>query len=306
MHFVSHMISPQFSWCFRAQPLISVEGASKHVANRTSAAELFYLRHVRSCAASAFGHRCTCSGATSGICISCMVQFLAMLMAVVQSMKMLLTLVKAMSIVLVQMMQLLLDIVLQSMPSPLEIGACIVLAGGGDPECHGGQLVLAAFVLMLALCDWHVPLTVPLHYKVCRLLSALSMHAHYPTSATMICLAFADPTFGKRAKTSAAPASGQTEPGASEHTSGTSEHDMAIGAAKHIMSGKISLDDAIEKLQIHKEADELASKILAAAITLRDCEGRDRLVALRKMAVPWKVARQAKMEVNRKIDHSML
>ena len=177
-----------------------------------------------------------------------MVQFLAMLMAVVQSMKMLLTLVKAMFIVSVQMMQLLLDIVLQSMPSPLEIGACIVLAGGGDPECHGGQLVLAAFVLMLAVCDWHVPLTVPLHYKVCRLLSALCMHALYPTSATMICLAFADPTFGKRAKTSAAPASGQTEPGASEHTSGTSEHDMAIGAAEHTMSGKISLDDAIEKL----------------------------------------------------------
>ena len=62
----------------------------------------------------------------------------------------------------------------------------------------------------------------------------------------MICLAFADPTFGKRAKTSAAPASGQTEPGASEHTSGTSEHDMVIGASEHTMSGKISLDDAIE------------------------------------------------------------
>ena len=71
---------------------------------------------------------------------------------------------------------------------------------------------------------------------------------------------------------------------------------MAIGASEHTMSGKISLDDAIEKLRIHKVADELASKILAAAITLRDCEGRDRLVALRKMAVPWKVARQANME----------
>ena len=99
-----------------------------------------------------------------------------------------------------------------------------------------------------------------------------------------------------RAKLSAAPASGQTEPGASEHTSGTSEHDMAIGASEHTMSGKISLDDIIEKLRIHKEADELASKILAAAITLRDCKGRDRMAALRKMAGPWKVDRQVKKD----------
>ena len=162
-----------------------------------------------------------------------MVQVLAMLMAVLQSMKMLLTLVKSMFMAMLQMMQLSLDMVLHSMPPPLEIGVCIALAGGGDLECHGGQLVLAALALMLALCDWHVPLTVPLHYKVCRLLSALCMHALYPTSATMICLAFADPTFGKRAKTSAAPASGQTEPGASEHTSGTSEHDVGIGASEH-------------------------------------------------------------------------
>ena len=62
------------------------------------------------------------------------------------------------------------------------------------------------------------------------------------------------------------------------------------------MSGKISLDGAIEKLQIHKEADELASKILAAAITLRDCKGRDRVAVLRKMAGPWKVDRRVKMD----------
>ena len=86
------------------------------------------------------------------------------------------------------------------------------------------------------------------------------------------------------AKLSAAPASGQTEPGASEHTSGTSEHDMAIGASEHTMSGKISLDDAIEKLQIHKEADELASKILAAAITLRDSKGR----IARQLSTKWR------------------
>ena len=40
--------------CYRAQPLINIEGATKHEHGMTCAAELFYLRHVRSFAASAF------------------------------------------------------------------------------------------------------------------------------------------------------------------------------------------------------------------------------------------------------------
>ena len=40
--------------CYRAQPLINVEGATKHEHGMTCATELFYLRHVRSRAAAAF------------------------------------------------------------------------------------------------------------------------------------------------------------------------------------------------------------------------------------------------------------
>ena len=40
--------------CYRAQPLINIQGATKHKQCLTCAAELFYLRHVRSCAAPAF------------------------------------------------------------------------------------------------------------------------------------------------------------------------------------------------------------------------------------------------------------
>ena len=40
--------------CYRAQPLINIEGVTTHKHGTTCAAELFYLRHVRSCAASAF------------------------------------------------------------------------------------------------------------------------------------------------------------------------------------------------------------------------------------------------------------
>ena len=37
--------------CYRAQPLINIEGATKHKHGMTCAAELFFLRRVRSCAA---------------------------------------------------------------------------------------------------------------------------------------------------------------------------------------------------------------------------------------------------------------
>ena len=40
--------------CYRAQPLINIEGATKYKHGMTCAAELFDLRHVRYCAASAF------------------------------------------------------------------------------------------------------------------------------------------------------------------------------------------------------------------------------------------------------------
>ena len=56
------------SWCYRAQPFINDGGALAHYL--TSAAELFYLRHVRSCAASAFGNHCTSSAVRSGTCRS--------------------------------------------------------------------------------------------------------------------------------------------------------------------------------------------------------------------------------------------
>ena len=54
----------------------------------------------------------------------------------------------------------------------------------------------------------------------------------------------------------------------------------SAGASEHIDAGGVSLEDAIEKLRNHKEADELASKILAAAIALRYSTGRDRQAAL--------------------------
>ena len=70
--------------------------------------------------------------------------------------------------------------------------------------------------------------------------------------------------------------------GASEHTTGASEH--------------ISLDDAITKLKQHREADERATDILAAATILRDSTGRDRLESQRQMCgSTWGVSRRVKI-----------
>lgn len=82
-----------------------------------------------------------------------MVQFLAMLMALLESRYMLLKIVLE---CMLQLMQLLLKVVLESMPSPSELVACIVVASGRKSKCHGGQMLLAAFGLVLALCECHV------------------------------------------------------------------------------------------------------------------------------------------------------
>ena len=87
--------------------------------------------------------------------------------------------------------------------------------------------------------------------------------------------------FGKGAQSTptSAPESGD---GASEHAS-TSAGD------------KISLDDVIAKLRAADNEDKRAQEILAAATTLRDCSGRARKDALRKMANAWGVTLNEKV-----------
>ena len=72
--------------------------------------------------------------------------------------------------------------------------------------------------------------------------------------------------------------------GATEHTSGRA------GDAE-----TMTLDDAITKLSAHSDLDDLGMGILAAATTLRDSTGRDRVNALRSMCRAWGVGRQEKI-----------
>ena len=111
------------------------------------------------------------------------------------------------------------------------------------------------------------------------------MHALYPTSATLMCCAFAHPTFGKKAATTAA--------------SAPRDPDSGYGASEHVPTrpdDKMSLDDVIAKFEAMDGIAKHAETILEAAITLRDCSGRDRLRALRSMAVTWNVARYYKVD----------
>ena len=61
-------------------------------------------------------------------------------------------------------------------------------------------MALARFILFLAVCNWHVPAAMPHLYVICRPLSATRMQAFYPGSISLMCVAFADPTFGKELK----------------------------------------------------------------------------------------------------------
>ena len=283
--FVVRMMS---AWC--------APSASEHVPIRTVAAELFYLNHIRSQAASAFGSQGRCSGPSAALCKSGAQVLLGFVMGMIMLLtsglqymvsagrhifELLIHWAKALQYMM-GLLQYVLKVVLDSTPSVLEIGAGIFLVDNST-GCDPIRQAFAAFILFLAVCKWHVPAVMPHHYVICRFLSAACMQAFYPGSMSLRCVAFADPTFGKRAQVSAASSSHETESGggASEHT--------AVSAVD-----RISLDAAIAKLSSHGGADELGGEILAAAIALRDSRGRDRLSALRNIAGTWNVARREK------------
>ena len=78
----------------------------------------------------------------------------------------------------------------------------------------------------------------------------------------------------------------------------TSAPESGDGASDHVSTSegdKISLDDVIAKLRAADKEDKRAQEILAAATTLRDCSGRDRKDALRKMANAWGVTLNEKV-----------
>ena len=170
--------------------------------------------------------------------------------------------------------------VLQSMPSPLEMCACIVVVDCSDAKNYM-QIVLAVTSLFLAVCGWHVLRVILYDNLICRLLSAICMQALILDSPTLTCLALLYPTFGKRARSTP-----------------TSEPECGVGASgrgSKSVGDKIILDEVIAIVKAAGNEDARGEDILAAAITLRDSSGRDRQAALRKMANAWGVALHEKV-----------
>ena len=256
------------------------------------------MRHLRSCAASASGKSSTGSGATSNIYKTCdcviLEAFISAGVSVLENtlqalisewivLQCMLKLVWRTTLQIITRVWVLWQYAQKLMPcaSPLEMGACVVLLDADGSGYQSVQAIFAGFVLFLAQCEWHVPSSMPYDDIVCRLFSALCMHGLYPQSITLICWALAHPTFGKRAKTTSASASHDSVPG-----SGASDE------ASTRPDAKLSLDDIITKCEAMEGTTELGERILAAAITLRDSRGRDRLPALRAMTKIWNVSRQ--------------
>ena len=129
--------------------------ASVH-ARWTSSTELFYLRHMRSCAATAIGSKCTAGSVMSELYISGL-EVLRRCLA------------KFASSVCTYLLQR------RSPITPLEIAACCVLCDSGHNSAF--PIALSVLVLSLATFDWHVSWALRHSQIICRVISVMAMQA---------------------------------------------------------------------------------------------------------------------------------
>ena len=185
----------------------------------TTAAELYYLRHMRLCAAAAMGNKggnpspstaLQISGASfigrllQSICRRCYLTIFLPVDRLLQSIG--------------QMLLYYAKIAMKLM-TPLELAACLHLAEAymhrdfptylceashceisavSAPSAQKiATIALALLTLILSIMDWHVPRGVPGQQMLCRILTAMSMQA-LEMNVACIAIAFWLPTFGKR------------------------------------------------------------------------------------------------------------
>ena len=164
---------------------------------RTVAAELFYLRHLRSCAMTAYGSNSTghtCHGRAVGESwlaflglenpFNALLQRMLMLRLCIQTASrsvlwLLYCIFECATFAMIYLLQngfALLQIILELEYSPLELAACFNIinaseratcfftVGGGTSEL--ATILLSLLCLMLAMMDWHVPRLVSNHMAV--------------------------------------------------------------------------------------------------------------------------------------------
>ena len=142
-------------------------GAAERLRSHTCVAELFYLRHLRSCAATASGSHGASLSASKSLCTRGLRLLLACVTElVIQALSCCFSVLLAILGVLTAVWRYILRLVLQSTASVLEIVACIVLVDNNRLTDQWNHKVLAACILLLALMDWHVPMVNELQYML--------------------------------------------------------------------------------------------------------------------------------------------
>ena len=216
----SRLIKAARHWTQHGVSAIQPHSSGSLSRTRTSAAELYYLRYMRSCAATAFGNK---GGGTSHSIPLQMsgADFIARLLhSICQQVR--LSIIKH-SVRLLLMPFLPLARLLQSIRQRVELSmaslarcahvtnACMQMdfftyayesnhcwvSAVTEPSAQEiATTALALVILSLSAIDWHVPRWLPRHQLLCQILTAMCMQTLRMDSAYTT-LAFLLPTFGK-------------------------------------------------------------------------------------------------------------
>ena len=231
----SRLIKAAGHWTQHGASAIQLNNSRNMSRTCTSAAELFYLRHTRSCAATACGNK---GGGTShsmplqmsgadfiarllqSILRRCYLTVILPLVSLLQIIaQMVLYYAKIAMKLIIMSSALLRDMLI--LCTPLELAACFhlveaymhrdlytyhcesdhcrVSAVSAPSAQKIATIALALLILSLSIIDWHVPRCFRSHQLLCRILTAMSMQALRVELACTV-IAFLLPTFGKRSQ----------------------------------------------------------------------------------------------------------
>ena len=222
----SRLIKAAGHWTQHGASAIQLNNSRNISRTCTSAAELFYLRHTRSCAATACGNK---GGGTShstplqmsgadfiarllqSIWRHCYVTVFLRLDRLLQSIGQMVRYYAKTAMKLIIVFSAMLRDMLTWF-TPLELAACLHLANAYDlgvgnhcrvsavnaPSAQEiATIALALLILSLSIIDWHVPRGFRSQQLLCRILTAMSMQA-LRMDLACTAMAFLLPTFGKR------------------------------------------------------------------------------------------------------------
>ena len=181
-----------------AHPLDSGRNSRDMSRTCASAAELFYLRHTRSCAATACGKK-KCGTSHSIPLQMFSADFIArLLQSILHSLVSLLQIIGQMVLYYAKIAKTATEH-LAALCTPLELAACLHLVeaymhrdlytyhcesdhcGVSAVSAPSAQkiatIALALLILSLSIIDWHVPRCFRSHQLLCRILTAISMQA---------------------------------------------------------------------------------------------------------------------------------